>query len=242
MPYYYKLGTIPHKRHTQFRKPDGGLYSEQLFSTEGFSNDYSLLYHIHPPTQIIKTEKPVNVAPQIAEEKMLEHRSFEGFKIAPEKDYLASRCAVLVNNDVHIVLAAPQKSVEDYFYKNADADELIFVHEGSGVLKTMYGELPFSYGDYLAIPRGTIYQIHFNDENNRLFIVESFSPIRFPKKYLSKYGQLLENAPYCERDIRPPQNLETHDERGDFLVRTKKKGVLYNIHYGAHPFDVVGWD
>lgn len=242
MPYYHKLGEIPHKRHTQFRRPDGGLYSEQLFSTEGFSNDSSLLYHINPPTQIIKTEKPVNVAPQIAEEKMLSHRSFEGFNIKPANDFLESRVPVLVNNDLHIVLAAPKESLTGYFYKNADADEMLFVHEGSGILKTMYGEITFGYGDYLVIPRGTIYQIHFNEENNRLFIVESFSPIRFPKKYLSKYGQLLEHSPYCERDIRAPQNLVTHDEKGDFKVRTKKKGVLYNIHYAAHPFDVVGWD
>ena len=242
MSYYYKLGDIPHKRHTQFRRPDGSLYSEQLFSTEGFSNDYSLLYHIYPPTQIIKTEKPVNVKPQIAEEAMLKHRSFEGFKIKPVKDFLDSRIPILVNNDVYISLAAPQQSITDYFYKNADADELIFVHEGSGVLKTMYGELSFGYGDYLNIPRGTIYQIHFNDGNNRLLIVESFSPIRFPKKYVSKNGQLLEHSPYCERDIRPPQNLVTHNEKGDFLMRTKKKGILYNIHYASHPFDVVGWD
>jgi homogentisate 1,2-dioxygenase len=242
MPYYHKLGEIPHKRHTQFRKPDGSLYSEQLFSTEGFSNDYSLLYHVYPPTQIIKTEKPVNVAPQVAEEKMLSHRSFEGFRIRPEDDYLVSRMPVLVNNDVHIVLAAPRKGMEDYFFKNADADEMIFVHEGSGVLKTMYGELSFGYGDYLVIPRGTIYQVSFEHQDNRLFIVESFSPIRFPKKYLSKSGQLLEHSPFCERDIRAPQNLVTHDERGDFLVRTRKKGIQYNIHYAAHPFDVIGWD
>jgi homogentisate 1,2-dioxygenase len=242
MPYYHKMGEMPHKRHTQFRKPDGGLYSEQLFSTEGFSNDYSLLYHINPPTQIIKTEKPVDVAPQVAEEKMLKHRSFEGFNIKPAKDFLDSRIPVLVNSDVHIVLAAPQQSLTNYFYKNADADEMLFVHEGSGVLKTAYGELPFSYGDYLVVPRGTIYQIHFNSEANRLFIVESFSPIRFPKRYLSKYGQLLEHSPFCERDIRPPQNLQTHNETGDFIIRTKKKGVLYNIHYAGHPFDVVGWD
>lgn len=242
MPHYHRLGEIPHKRHTQFRKPDGTLYSEQLFSTEGFSNDSSLLYHIYPPTQIIRTEKPVSVKPQIAEEGMLKHRSFEAFKLKPVKDFLESRIPVLVNNDVHVVLAAPQQSSTGYFYKNADADELVFIHEGSGVLKTMYGELTFGYGDYLNIPRGTIYQIHFNDENNRHFIVESFSPIRYPKKYLSRYGQLLEHSPYCERDIRPPLNLNTHNEKGDFLVRTKKKGMMYNIHYASHPFDVVGWD
>jgi homogentisate 1,2-dioxygenase len=242
MPYYHKMGEIPHKRHTQFRKPDGSLYSEQLFSTEGFSNDYSLLYHVYPPTQIIKTDKPVNISPHVAEEKMLSHRSFEGFNIKPENDFLDSRVPVLVNNDVHIVLAAPRHSMEDYFFKNADADEMIFVHEGSGVLKTMYGELSFGYGDYLVIPRGTIYQVSFESEDNRLFIVESFSPIRFPKKYLSKNGQLLEHSPFCERDIRAPKNLVTHDEKGDFLVRTRKKGIQYNIHYAAHPFDVIGWD
>ena len=242
MPHYYTLGHIPHKRHTQFRKPDGNLYAEELFSTEGFSNDSSLLYHLYPPTKIIETDTPINVMPEFAEEKMLKHRSFEGFNVKPAKDYLDSRQPVLVNNDVHIVLAAPQENMTGYFYKNADADEMIFVHEGSGKLLTAYGELEFSYGDYLVIPRGTIYQMHFNDENNRLLIVESFSPIRYPKKYLSKYGQLLEHSPYCERDIRTPKNLRTVDETGDFVIKTKKKGVLYGLHYGHHPFDVIGWD
>ncbi len=242
MPHYHTLGTIPHKRHTQFRKPDGGLYSEQLFSTEGFSNDYSLLYHIHPPTQIIHTDAPVNVMPEVSEEKMLKHRSFEGFRIAPVADYLDSRKPILVNNDCHISLAAPQHSLTGYFYKNADADEMIFVHEGSGHLSTQYGTIHFGYGDYLIIPRGTIYQLHFTDSNNRLLILESFSPIRYPKRYLSKYGQLLESSPFCERDIRQPDKLVTHDEPGDFLIKTKKKGMLYGLHYAHHPFDVVGWD
>ena len=242
MSHYYTLGTIPHKRHTQFRKPDGSLYSEQLFSTEGFSDDYSLLYHTYPPTMITKTDEPVDVSPKVAEEKMLKHRSFEGFKVKPAADYLQSRKAILVNNDCHIVLAAPQQSMTGYFYKNADADEMIFVHEGNGKVKTQYGELPFSYGDYIVLPRGTIYQIEFNDEKNRLFIVESFTPLRFPKRYMSKYGQLMEHSPYCERDMRAPQDLKTIDEKGDFLIKTKKKGILYGLHYGTHPFDVIGWD
>ncbi len=242
MPHYISLGNIPHKRHTQFRKPDGGLYSEQLFSTEGFSNDYSILYHAHPPTQIISTDPPINAMPVVAEEKMLQHRCFEGFQIKPENDFLESRKPVLVNNDCHIVLAAPRQSMTRYFYKNADADEMIFVHAGSGVLYTQYGELPFGYGDYLVIPRGTIYQISFTDSNNRLFIVESFSPIRYPKRYLSKNGQLLEHSPFCERDIRGPQDLRSYDEAGDFLIKTRKKGMQYELHYGNHPFDVVGWD
>lgn len=242
MAYYYKSGNIPPKRHIQFRKVDGSLYSEQVFSTEGFSDDYSILYHCHPPTQIIKTDTPIDVAPIIAEEKMLKHRSFEGMNIKPVNDYLQSRIPVLVNNDCHMVLAAPQKSMQDYFFKNADADEVIFIHEGSGKLLTQYGELSFSYGDYLVLPRGTIYQITFNDSNNRLLIVESFSPIRFPKRYMSKHGQLLEHSPFCERDIRAPQNLITKDDQGDFIIKTKKKGILYGLHYANHPFDVVGWD
>lgn len=242
MPHYCKLGNIPHKRHTQFRKPDGSLYSEQLFSTEGFSSNSTLLYHCHPPTEIVKVDTPFSVAPRVAEEKMLKHRSFQGFNIAPKKDYLQSRKPVLVNSDLHIVLAAPQESMTEYFYKNADADEMIFVHEGSGTLLTQYGQLSFSYGDYLVVPRGTIYQIHFNTPENRLFIVESFSPIRYPQRYLSKYGQLLEHAPYCERDIRQPENLVTVDQAGDYIIKIKKKGMMYPIHYAHHPFDVVGWD
>lgn len=242
MSHYYTLGKIPNKRHVQFRKSDGSLYSEQLVSTEGFNDDYALLYHCHPPTQIIKTEPQQDLSPQIAEEKMLRHRSFEGFQIKPFADFLESRIPILVNNDCHIVLAAPQQSMADYFYKNTDADEMIFVHEGSGKVITQYGQLPFSYGDYIVLPRGTIYQIHFDTPTNRLFIVESFSPLRYPKRYMSRHGQLMEHSPFCERDIRPPQDLLTYDEQGDFLIKAKKRGMLYGLHYGTHPFDVIGWD
>jgi homogentisate 1,2-dioxygenase len=242
MPHYTTLGKIPHKRHTQFRNDEGKLYSEQLFSTEGFSSNYTLLYHVHPPTQIIATGTPVDINPKVSNENILKHRSFQGFNVKPEADYLQSRKAVLVNSDCHISLAAPQKSLTDYFYKNADADEVLFIHEGKGIVHTQYGQLPFSYGDYVVIPRGCIYQISFETENNRLFIVESFGPIRFPKRYLSKYGQLMEHSPYCERDIRVPQDLVTIDQHGEFLVQVKKKGLLYPITYGTHPFDVVGWD
>jgi homogentisate 1,2-dioxygenase len=242
MPYYITRGQVPEKRHTQFRSPSGKLYSEELVSTEGFSSDYSLLYHIHPPTQILTTDPPKPEKINIAEEKMLKHRSLEGFRLEPEDDFLKSRKPILVNNDLHISLAAPRASMVDYFFKNADADELIFVHEGSGTFTSVYGALNFGYGDYLHIPRGTIYQIHFDNPENRLFIVESFSPIRYPKKYVSKYGQLLEHSPYCERDMRTPVFLGPRDESGDFNVQIKKKGVLYGIHYAHHPFDVVGWD
>jgi homogentisate 1,2-dioxygenase len=237
-----RSGSVPAKRHTQFRQSNGKLYSEQLFSTEGFSSDYSLLYHIHPPTEILGTDIPISLLPRIAEEKMLSHRSFEGFNILPAKDYLNSRKPVLVNKDCQISLASPTQTLSEYFYKNADADELVFVHEGSGTLITPYGSIAFGYGDYLIIPRGTTYQIAFDNEDNRLFIVESFNPFRYPKKYLSKNGQLLEHAPYCERDIRTPIIQDPTDQSGDFLIRIKKQGMLYGMHYAHHPFDVAGWD
>lgn len=242
MPVYHKMGQIPAKRHTVFRKPDGNLYAEELVSTEGFSSLYSLVYHCHPPTIVKHLGEPYSVEPKIAREKHLKHTSLIGFNTKPEDDFLQSRKAVLVNSDLHIVLAAPRKSMTNYFYKNSQADEMIFIHEGSGKLKTGFGEIKFAYGDYLIIPRGTIYQMEFDTEQNRLFIVESFSPLRPPKRYLNQYGQLMEHAPYCERDLRLPENLQTHDEYGDFKVLIKKQGLIYPYTYGTHPFDYVGWD
>ncbi len=240
--HYYSLGQIPPKRHTQFRKPDGSLYAEELFSTEGFSDVYSLLYHCNPPTQIVQVGEPFSVAPRTVHDRQLKHRCLKGFQIHPEDDYLQARKPVLVNDDCKITLAAPRKSMEEYFFKNADADEIIFVHEGSGVLRTMYGNIRFEYGDYLVIPRGTVYQLHFDGPDNRLFIVESAGPVTTPKRYRNEFGQLLEHSPFCERDIRKPTDLETHDERGDFLFFIKKQDTIYPYHYLNHPFDLVGWD
>ena len=242
MPIYHQLGQIPKKRHIVFRKPNGKLYAEELVSTEGFSNVYSLVYHCHPPTMVKHLGEPYSVEPKIARAKHLKCTSLIGFKIKPADDYLASRKPVLVNKDLHISLAAPKKSMTDYFYKNSQADEIIFIHVGSGVLKSGFGEIKFEYGDYIVIPRGTIYQIHFNDENNRLFIIESFSPIRTPKRYRNAHGQLLEHSPFCERDLKLPSNLITNDEEGDFKVLIKKQGLIYPYTYGTHPFDFVGWD
>ncbi len=242
MPHYHTLGSIPKKRHTQFRKPDGSLYSEQLVSTEGFSDVYSLTYHLYPPTRVIRIDDPIDVKPAIAINNNMQHRSFLGFNIKPGSDYLESRTPVLVNNDLYISLAAPSKGTDKYFFKNSQATEMLFIHEGSGTLHTMYGSLTFSYGDHIIIPRGVIYKIDFDSEDNRLLIVESFSPIRIPRKYLNKFGQLEEHAPYCERDIRIPMKLETFDEKGDFLVMIKKNDQIFPYHYANHPFDVVGWD
>ncbi len=240
--HYHSMGKIPPKRHTQFRKSNGELYSEQLFSTEGFSDLHSLLYHVNPPTQIVQVGEPYSVAAKIVEDKQLKHRSLKGFNIKPEDDYLKSRKPILVNDDCKMVLAAPRHSMTDYFFKNADADEVIFVHKGTGVLKTMYGDISFGYGDYLVIPRGTIYQMHFENEDNRLLIIESSGPITTPKRYRNKFGQLMEHSPYCERDIRKPEQLITHDEKGEFLFYIKKQDQIYPYTYLSHPFDLVGWD
>ncbi|TVR80311.1 MAG: homogentisate 1,2-dioxygenase [Chitinophagaceae bacterium] len=242
MPHYYTLGKIPQKRHTQFRKKDGELYSEELVSTEGFSNVYSTIYHCHPPTLIESIGEPKDVTPKSVKSENIHHRSFEGFNINPENDFLESRKVVLFNKDVQVSLAAPKKSMTDYFYKNASADEVIFIHEGKGVLKTIYGQIPFEYGDYLVIPRGTIYQIQFENENNRLLITESFSPVVTPKRYRNNFGQLLEHSPFCERDFRKPENLETFDEKGQFKIFINKNNFIYPFVYASHPFDAIGWD
>ena len=242
MPFYHKLGKVPRKRHVQYRKPDGGLYAEQLVSTEGFADDYSLVYHTHPPTLVKQIDKEFSVAPEVEIDKNMQHRSFKGFNVKSEEDYIKSRVPVLVNNDVYMSLAAPSKSMNEYFFKNSQASEMIFVHKGNGTLHTMYGKLSFSYGDHLIIPRGVIYKLEFESEENRLVIVESFGPFRFPKRYLSNNGQLMEHSPFCERDIRPPEELATFDEKGDFLVMIKRDDMIFPYHYATHPFDLVGWD
>ncbi|MEE9361842.1 MAG: homogentisate 1,2-dioxygenase [Cellulophaga sp.] len=242
MPRYHTLGKIPPKRHTTFKKEDGSLYQEELFGTAGFVGMSSLLYHIHPPTVVSEIKNKGSVAPKIAVEKNMKALSFDGFSLVPETDFLDSRKTLFVNNDLHIGLAAPKSFSKDYFYKNGDADEMLFIHVGSGTLRTNYGNIPFKYGDYLIIPKGVIYQINFDTEENRILYVESFSPILTPKRYRNNFGQLLEDSPFCERDMRLPQDLETHDEKGDFLVKIKKQGIMWEYVYGNHPFDVVGWD
>lgn len=242
MAFYSKLGKIPHKRHTQFRKEDGTLYSEELVSTEGFSDIYSLVYHAHPPTLVKAIGEPYSVAPKVAIEKNLRALSLRCFDVKPEADYLKSRVMLLVNSDLHLGVAAPTGEKMDYFFKNSEADEMLFIHEGSGTVHTIYGDLDFSYGDYIILPRGTIYQIEFKTDKNRLLVMESFSPIRFPKRYQNDQGQLMEHAPFCERDIRTPENLKTYDEHGDFKVMIKRQGMIFPYTYATHPFDAIGWD
>lgn len=242
MPHYHSLGKIPAKRHTQFKKTDGSLFSEQHLGTIGFNGMYSNAYHVDPPTTVKKIIQQYSIAPEIERANNLQSYKFFGFNVAPQEDYLASRTVLLTNFDCSISVAAPQASMTDYFYKNTDADEVIFVHEGEGTLRTFLGNLSFKKGDYLVIPRGTIYQIAFDTTKNRLLITESTNPVYIPKRYLNQFGQLMEHAPFCERDIRVPDTLETHEKVDEFLLKVKKQDELIEMCYAHHPFNVVGYD
>ena len=242
MPRYHSLGSIPPKRHTVFKNSKGQFYYEELFGTIGFDGMSSLMYHTKRPTRVKDILDSYSVAAEIAVESNMKSLSLKGFRVKPEKDYLKSRVPILVNSDCRISLAAPSESLTSYFYKNTDADEVLFIHKGSGLLRTQLGNISFEYGDYLVIPRGMIYQIQFDSDDNRLFVVESSSPIYTPKRYRNWFGQHLEHSPFCERDMHPPTELETHNEEGDFLMKVKKQDTIHQYIYANHPFSVVGWD
>ena len=242
MPRYHKLGKIPHKRHTTFKKEKGGYHYEELFGTIGFDGMSTLLYHLHRPTQVKDIIKSYSVKPKVAIEKNMKAYLLNAFKAPKIADLIESRLSILVNNDLNIMLSAPTNKSEDYFYKNTDGDEIIFVHKGTGTLRTFIGNIQFKEGDYLVIPRGTIYKINFDTNENRHFIVESYNPVYTPKRYRNYFGQLLEHSPYCERDLRFPEELETHDKIGDHLIKLKKEHMIHEYVYAAHPFGVVGCD
>ncbi|HLV80854.1 MAG TPA: homogentisate 1,2-dioxygenase [Chthonomonadaceae bacterium] len=241
MPRYVQLGTVPPKRHIQFRKPDGGLYAEQVFGTKGFSGIASILYHVHPPTLVADFEPIGDARPELLGDDSLHHRHLKTMAFPACGDPISGRTPLLVNDDVSIGLSRPDEPM-DYYYKNADGDDLLFVHEGSGRLETMFGTLPYRQGDYLVIPRGVIYRIVAESPATRMLVIESASAIEVPRRYRNEYGQLLEHAPYYERDIRAPETLETHDEKGRFEVRIKARGKINAYFYDYHPFDVIGWD
>ena len=242
MPRYHKLGKIPHKRHTTFKKPTGGYHYEELFGTIGFDGMSTLLYHIHRPTQVMDILGSYSVEPKIAVEKNMKAYLMDAFQAPKIADLLKSRLSILINNDLNIMLSAPTNKEEDYFYKNTDGDEIIFIHKGSGTLRTFIGNIKFKEGDYLVIPRGMIYKMKFDTKENRHFVVESYNPVYTPRRYRNYFGQLLEHSPYCERDLRFPEELETHDKKGEFIMKIKKEHMIYDYLYSTHPFDVVGCD
>lgn len=241
--YYHRLGKIPPKRHTQFRQPDGSLYKEELVSSEGFSGIYSNLYHINPPTRIKELKEPVRYGAKRVDDYALRQTHLNTSKVTTTgDDYLDARKVLLMNADCAISICSPRKRTMDYFYKNAEGDEVLYIHDGKGTLISPFGKLDIRQGDYIVIPRTVIYKLEFEEGPLRLLIIESASPIETVKRYRNQLGQLLEHAPYCERDIRPPHELITETQKGDFLLKIKKQGFLHQYIYDYSPLDLIGWD
>ncbi len=241
--YYHRLGKIPSKRHTQFRQPDGSLYKEELVSSEGFSGIYSNLYHINAPTRVKAVNDPVKYGPKMITDYALRQTHLNTAKVETTgDDYLGARKVLMMNSDCSISICSPRQRKMDYFYKNAEGDEVLYVHDGSGALISQFGKLEIKQGDYVVIPRTVIYKLEFNDGPLRLLITESASPVETVKRYRNQLGQLLEHSPYCERDIRPPHELLTDTKKGEHLMKIKKQGYLHQYIYDYSPLDLVGWD
>jgi homogentisate 1,2-dioxygenase len=240
--YYRQLGNIPHKRHTMLKKADGGLYREQVMGTRGFSGTQSILYHRYMPTEVVKAGLQGDYLPEYEDQQPLKHRHFFTGKISAKGNALKARQYILGNQDLLIGTVNVTEAMPCY-YRNGDGDEMLFVHYGSGKLETMFGTLSYRPGDYLIIPIGTIYRVIPNEnEETKLLFVESFSQITTPRRYRNEYGQLLEHSPFCERDLRGPEELLSFDEKGEFEILTKSRGKISSHILGHHPLDVVGWD
>ena len=259
MPYYMKLGNLPKTRHTQFRRPDGALYSEELFGTEGFVGPTSTLYHIHPPTQVFGWNTKYSTKPEYVETSTMRMRHLKTHAMKPKGDAVTGRVVLFGNADVEMAICTPAEQMS-YHFKNGQGDECFFIHYGRGTVHSMFGTLKFHEKDYIVIPKGTIYRIEFDDlpDDQRpqglskadmpfgrfvLFETCNASHIQPPPRYLSKTtSQFLEHAPYCERDLRIPEYPLAYDELGDFEVRIKALNAVHTYTYHYHPLDVVGWD
>lgn len=243
MPYYTRLGSIPPKRHTQFRQPDGSLFYEELVSSYGFSGIYSNLYHAYPPTLVTGLGKSEAIETEWMPADSLKqtHLKTSGMR-ETGNDFLKARLPLLGNKDVVLSMVLSQDLQMEYMYKNAEADEVLFIHQGSGILESQFGILEYRQGDYVVIPRTTIYRIKPNPGTSRLLVIESFSPVETVSRYRNEMGQLLEHSPYCERDIRTPHSILTEPGERKSLVKIKKEGFLHHYEYPHSPFNVVGWD
>ncbi len=242
MTYYYKKGIIPHKRHTQFRQEDGSLYHEEVMGIHGFAGIQSILYHLKPPTAVRRIENGQLLTIPYEDPGTLRPRHLRSASLPAGGDAIHSRVPLMGNNDVILYIARPNKAM-DFWYKFAHGDDVLFIHDGTGVLESQFGNLTYRPGDYLVIPTGVIWRIiPDEDVEQRMLIIESYGHVVPPKRYLNNYGQFLENSPYCERDIRPPEKLITHDEEGEFEVRVRARGTITRFIYDHHPLDVVGWD
>jgi homogentisate 1,2-dioxygenase len=241
MPVYRSLGEVPRKRHIVFRKPDGGIYHEQLMGNEGFTGPASLLYHAHPPTTIKSIRRVAETGYRADPDAVLKHRHFRTAELPEGGSPTLDRVPLLFNDDCAMLFSRPT-AADSHFYRNAQADEVVYVSQGSGILESQFGDLPYREGDYLVIHRGIMHRFKMDQVPHRLLIIESRGYVRTPKRYRNEYGQIVEGAPYSERDFRVPTELKTYDERGDFPIIVKQHHGLNEMILDHHPFDVVGWD
>lgn len=242
MTYYYTLGKIPPKRHVQFRQEDGSLYHEEVMGIHGFAGIQSILYHIHPPTAVRRIEQGIPTCIEYLDGYPLKHRHLKSATVPVGGDAIDGRVPLMGNNDVVLYVARPDRPMT-YWYKFAHGDDVLFIHDGTGILETQFGQLPYHPGDYLVIPTGVIWRLLPDaGVEQRMLVVESYGHVTPPKRYLNNYGQFLEHSPYCERDIRTPEALTTYHEKGEFEIRVKAREVITRFIYNHHPLDVVGWD
>ncbi|MEO1083956.1 MAG: homogentisate 1,2-dioxygenase [Acidobacteriota bacterium] len=242
MTHYLKLGSVPQKRHTQFRQPDGSLYHEELMGIHGFAGIQSILYHLRPPTQVRHVELLRRTEIDYEDQQPLRHRHFRSGPIEPGGDAITGRVPMMGNQDVILSVVRPTRAM-DYWYRFAHGDECIFVHDGTGTLESQFGLLRYRPGDYLVIPTGVVWRMIPDDGvDQRMMVTEAMGHIEPPKRYLNRYGQFLEHSPFCERDIRGPEELLTRDEKGEFEIHVKARNGISRFVYDYNPMDVVGWD
>jgi len=241
MPRYHRLGQLPPQRHIQFPNPKGGLYAEQLISTHGFAGPMTLTYHINLPTRVAGWRDLGPCAPTLLKEEALHHRHLKTRLMTPRGDAISGRVPLMGNADVVWNQVYVAEQMKDFF-KNAENDEIMFIHDGEGTMHTMYGDIPFFPGDYIVMPRGTIWQIEFKQTPVRMIIIESHGEVTIPQRYHNRIGQMHEEAPYHERDFRPPSELLTIDVKGEYKVIVKARNRYTEYTYDFHPWDIVGWD
>ena len=239
MPYYQKRGEVPNKRHIQFKNESGKLYWEELISREGFSSIYSNVYHLNPPTTInaLGDWMPLNIKAMTGPHQ---NRHIRTGELKSSGDAISARVPLLFNTNTFIHKAHVDKSM-DVLYRNGHHDEVLFIHSGTGKFLSNFGQLPLKPGDYLVIPRGVIWQIKI-DNPMKILVVESSGPVETPSRYRNRFGQLMEDAPYSERDIQTPEWMEPIQSTEPIDVLVRLNGGFQTYTHEHHPFDLVGWD
>lgn len=243
MHVYRTLGEIPKKRHIALRRGEQGIYYEELIGNRGFSGPSSLLYRLRLPTSVVSVESLAAVAPVPEPEGPLRNRHFSTAAVECGDGLTRGRVPVLFNSEVVMSIAKPKKT-DAFFYRNGQADELVYVAEGGGTLESAFGDVPYRAGDYVVVPRGVTHRFAIDESvaAHRYLVFETAGYVRAPKRYRGEHGQLLEGAPYSERDFRGPSALRTHDEAGEFEILVKMHDGLTRLVLDHHPFDAVGWD